>query len=43
MKSILWRAAKRLSHIEDARCLKVKNIPVQINKLAILLVVTKYR
>ena len=25
MKSVLWREAKRLSYIEDARCLKVKN------------------
>jgi len=25
IKSVLWRAAKRLSNIEDARCLKVKN------------------
>jgi len=23
IKSILWRVAKRLSYIEDARCLKV--------------------
>ena len=23
IKSVLWRAAKRLSYIEDARCLKV--------------------
>ena len=23
MKSVLWRVAKRLSSIEDARCLKV--------------------
>ena len=23
MKSVLWRVAKRLSYIEDARCLKV--------------------
>ena len=23
-KSVLWRVAKRLSYIEDARCLKVK-------------------
>jgi len=23
IKSVLWRVAKRLSHIEDARCLKV--------------------
>ena len=25
MKSVLWRVAKRLSYIEDARCLKVKD------------------
>ena len=25
-KSVLWRVAKRLSYIEDARCLKVKRI-----------------
>jgi len=25
IKSVLWRAAKRLSYIEDARCLKVNN------------------
>jgi len=24
IKSVLWRAAKRLSYIEDARCPKVK-------------------
>ena len=24
IKSVLWRVAKRLSYIEDARCLKVK-------------------
>jgi len=24
MKSVLWRVAKRLSYIEDARCPKVK-------------------
>jgi len=24
IKSVLWRVAKRLSHIQDARCLKVK-------------------
>ena len=23
MKNVLWRVAKRLSYIEDARCLKV--------------------
>ena len=25
MKSVLWRVVKRLSYIEDARCLKVKS------------------
>ena len=24
MKSVLWRVAKRLSYIEDARCVKAK-------------------
>ena len=24
MKSVLWRVVKRLSYIQDARCLKVK-------------------
>ena len=31
MKSVLWRIAKRLSYIEDARCLKV-DISININK-----------
>ena len=26
IKSVLWRAAKRLSYLEDARCLKVKSV-----------------
>ena len=26
MKSVLWRVAKRLSHTEDARCLKFKKM-----------------
>ena len=26
MKSVLWRVAKRLSYIEDARCLKVEGV-----------------
>ena len=26
MKSVLWRVAKRLSYIEDARCLKVNPV-----------------
>ena len=25
IKSVLWRVAKRLSYIEDARCLKVND------------------
>jgi len=25
IKSVLWRVAKRLSYIEEARCLKVKD------------------
>jgi len=25
MKSVLWKVAKRLSYIQDARCLKVKH------------------
>jgi len=28
IKSVLWRAAKRLSYIEDVRCLKVKEMVV---------------
>ena len=27
IKSVLWRVAKRLSYIEDARCLKVYRVP----------------
>jgi len=26
IQSVLWRVAKRLSYIEDARCLKVKYV-----------------
>jgi hypothetical protein len=26
IKSVLWRAAKRLSYIEEARCLKVNRV-----------------
>ena len=29
MKGVLWRVAKLLSYIQDARCLKVKTIPEQ--------------
>ena len=27
IKSVLWRVAKRLSYVEDTRCLKVKSGP----------------
>ena len=30
INSVLWRVAKRLSYIEDARCLKVKVIEIVI-------------
>jgi len=30
IKSVLWRGAKRLSYIEDARCLKVKRRIVSV-------------
>ena len=33
MKSVLWRVAKRLSYIEDARCLKVKTVLLDVIKL----------
>ena len=33
MKGILWKVAKRLSYIEEARCLKVRDVP--INDLSI--------
>jgi len=29
IKSVLWRVAKRLSYIEDARCLKVKLVSTE--------------
>ena len=44
IESVLWRVAKRLSYIEDARCLKV-NVLVQAvvndSKLGFLLVLNK--
>jgi len=30
IKSVLWRVAKRLSYIQDARCLKVNSISMVI-------------
>jgi len=32
IKSVLWRVAKRLSYIEDARCLKVKGLMNEMSK-----------
>jgi len=32
IKSILWRVAKRLSYIQDARCLKVKIMLINAGK-----------
>ena len=39
MKSVLLRAAKRLSYIEDARCLKVKGLisTENIHKLQVII------
>ena len=31
IKSVLWRVAKRLSYIEDARCLKVKRTELSLS------------
>jgi len=33
IKSVLWRVAKCLSYIEDARCLKVKKVHVIVTKV----------
>ena len=35
IKSILWRVGKRLSHIEDARRLKVKEESLTLNAKAL--------
>ena len=35
IKSVLWRVAKRLSYIEDARCLKVNSTRSVKNKFRI--------
>jgi len=35
MKSVLWRVAKRLSYIEDARCLKVKYLTTLPSQLRV--------
>jgi len=31
IKSVLWRVAKCLSYIEEARCLKVNRIPLYLS------------
>jgi len=31
IKSVLWRVTKRLSYIEDARCLKVNIVSLDIH------------
>ena len=37
IKIVLWRVAKRLSYIEDARCLKVKRIEFHCQKLDLII------
>jgi len=34
IKSVLWRVAKRLSYIQDARCLKVKENKAKENAIS---------
>ena len=44
IKSVLWRVAKRLSYIQDARCLKVKqevNFSF-LNDMAIVMVLLNF-
>ena len=41
IKSVRWRVAKRLSYIEDARCLKVKLSTTEVNKAKKTLNMTK--
>jgi hypothetical protein len=36
VKSVLWRVAKLLSYIEDARCLKVKAAPTCFSFITII-------
>jgi len=40
IRSVLWRAAKILSYTEDARCLKVKEVP-QLFKQQIIPLIKK--
>ena len=35
IKSVLWRVVKRLSYIEEARCLKVNDVPEHQCKLSV--------
>ena len=34
---VLWRVVKRLSYVEDARCLKVKGVKLYIDTCTLLL------
>jgi len=40
IKSVLWRVAKRLSYIEEARCLKVKSSEGCENMIPVVLSMT---
>ena len=42
IKSVLWRVAKRLSYIEDARCLKVKSFISEGTNLRPIEVIKSY-
>jgi len=33
IKSVLWRVAKRLSYVQDARCLKVNAVLGRLHKV----------
>ena len=35
IKSVLWRVGKRLSYIQDARCLKVKESKLQLYSITL--------
>ena len=39
IKSVLWRVAKCLSYIEEARCLKVKHAVLKVSWLLILCII----
>ena len=41
IKRVLWRVAKRLSYIEDARCLKVNRDETQYNTKVVVFIQTR--